>query len=202
MPHRLVQQHPRPPRPKHYFHLARRSLHRIKLQESPSAPPPAQSAPDSSPPRKKSSITRPPPPEVPREVFAPSFAITNTFSRAKGCVSLANVPSEAATRIRRNSSLIPVRTCVIRGSYVRAASSARIISFSFAAISVSDSAPATAYSDSASGCCRNPSSTPSPDRSQSKPPSAPPSAASPPKDRRYTHTPSAHPKEPESHTQH
>ncbi len=81
-------------------------------------------------PSKNSSVTRPPPPLDPRAVppvpsSRLSLAMTNTFSRAKGWVSLANVPSEAAIRIRRSSSLMPARTCVIRESNARAAWSAR-----------------------------------------------------------------------------
>ena len=47
---------------------------------------------------------------------APSFAMTKTFRRASGWVSLAKVPSEAATRMRRSSSLKPARTWVMRES--------------------------------------------------------------------------------------
>ena len=48
---------------------------------------------------------RPPPPAEPFVLTAPSFAMTNTFSRHSGWVSLANAPSDAAIRIRRSSSL-------------------------------------------------------------------------------------------------
>ena len=82
-------------------------------------------------PSKKSRVTRPPPPLVPRVVEpAPSsaeasFAMTKTLRRARGCVSEAKVPSDAAMRMRRSSSLKPARTCVMRGSKSRAARSAR-----------------------------------------------------------------------------
>ncbi len=62
------------------------------------------------PPSKKSMVTRPPPPLVPRAVLVPSLAMTKTLRRASGWVSLAKVPSEAATRMRRSSSLKPART--------------------------------------------------------------------------------------------
>ena len=71
---------------------------------------------------KKSMVTRPPPPLVPRAVLpapllaAASLAMTKTLRRARGWVSEAKVPSEAATRMRRSSSLKPARTWVMRGS--------------------------------------------------------------------------------------
>ena len=51
--------------------------------------------------------------------------MTKTLRRASGWVSEAKVPSEAAMRMRRSSSLKPARTWVMRGSKARAAWSAR-----------------------------------------------------------------------------
>ena len=82
MPHRLMQQHPRPSRPQHHFHLARRSRHRAQLQNRCPRRLRAPGAPGSSSPQRCSSSTRPPPPrDALAYVVAPSFAITNTFSR-------------------------------------------------------------------------------------------------------------------------
>ncbi len=151
MAYGLMQQHARPTRPQHHFHLARRSLRRTQLQQRRARRFPGKVLRALSP-AKKSRVTRPPPPLVPRDVSFASFAITLTFNRANGCVSLANVPSDAATRMRRSSSLSPARTCVIRGSKSRAALSARLISSSFAAISASDARPAIGYNDGVSTC--------------------------------------------------
>jgi hypothetical protein len=52
--------------------------------------------------------------------------MTKTLRRASGWVSEAKVPSEAAMRMRRSSSLKPARTWVMRGSKARAALSARM----------------------------------------------------------------------------
>ena len=71
-----------------------------------------------------------------------SLAMTKTLRRARGWVSEAKVPSDAAMRMRRSSSLKPTRTCVMRGSKSRAARSARWMRSNLAAISASAAAPA------------------------------------------------------------
>jgi hypothetical protein len=68
---------------------------------------------------------------------AGSWAMTKILRRASGWVSEAKVPSEAATRMRRSSSLKPARTWVMRGSKSRAARSARWMRSNLAAISAS-----------------------------------------------------------------
>ncbi len=49
-------------------------------------------------------------------VAAASLAMTKTLRRARGWVSEAKVPSDAAMRMRRSSSLKPARTWVMRES--------------------------------------------------------------------------------------
>ena len=149
-----MQQHPRPTRPQHNLHLPRRCIHCSKLQHrSPSCLARKML-------RALISLK-----EIHRHAAtAPAGAASlcsrhpsrSPFNRASGCVSLANVPSDAATRIRRSSSLKPARTCVIRESYARAALSARSIKDSLAAIKASLVAPAIGYSDGAASGLRNP----------------------------------------------
>ena len=85
------------------FHVARRSFAGIELKMAWRAASLAKNSGVFSP-KKKSSATRPPPPEVPRPELASVLAIQETFMRASGCESSANVPSEPTMRMLRSSS--------------------------------------------------------------------------------------------------
>ncbi len=96
--HRLMQQDSRPARPQHHFHFARRRRHRAQLQNRSArcflrqvfrALCSRQTAP--------APRGRPRPPIRWSSFRRLSLAITDTLSRASGCVSLANDPSDPAT---------------------------------------------------------------------------------------------------------